>query len=66
MLLGVEVPSVPVEVSCISNEAEALRLAYPAYLESIASYLQSGIVVDLENRDRNESVNGVNSAYVAK
>jgi N-acetylmuramoyl-L-alanine amidase len=66
VLLGVEVPSVLVEVSCISNEAEALRLASPAYRESIASYLQTGIVDYLENRDRNESVNGVNSAYVAK
>ncbi len=66
VLLGVEVPSVLVEVSCISNEAEALRLASPAYRESIASYLQMGIVEYLEGRSQDQSVNGVSSAYVAK
>ncbi len=65
VLLGVEVPSVLVEVSCISNEAEADRLASPGYRENIASYLQTGIVEYLETRNQNTPSDGVNSKYVA-
>jgi N-acetylmuramoyl-L-alanine amidase len=60
VLLGVEVPSVLVEVSCISNEAESIRLSTPAYRESIASYLQTGIVDYLQARGPQQARNGVN------
>mgnify|MGYP001812394901 FL=1 len=66
VLLGVEVPSVLVEVSCISNEAEALRLGSPEYRERIASYLQTGIIDYLQGRGPQQASNGVNSNYVAK
>lgn len=50
VLLGVEVPSVLVEISCISNEAEAARLATPEYRDSIATYLETGVVEYLGRR----------------
>jgi N-acetylmuramoyl-L-alanine amidase len=49
-----------VEVSCISNEAESIRLSTPAYRESIASYLQTGIVDYLQARGPQQARNGVN------
>jgi N-acetylmuramoyl-L-alanine amidase len=50
VLLGVEVPSVLIEISCISNDAEAARLGTPEYRDSIASYLEIGIVEYLQAR----------------
>jgi N-acetylmuramoyl-L-alanine amidase len=50
VLLGVDVPSVLVEVSCISNKAEETRLAKPGYRDSVAGFLQTGIVEYLERR----------------
>jgi len=43
VLLGVAVPSVLVEVSCISNREEEARLSLPAYRENVASSLEAGI-----------------------
>jgi N-acetylmuramoyl-L-alanine amidase len=58
VLLGVEVPSVLVEVSCISNAAEEARLARPGYRDNIADYLMTGIVDYLEQRtNRRPSAN---------
>lgn len=51
VLLGVEVPSVLVEVSCISNEAEAARLSRPQYRDEIATYLEMGVVEYLGRRN---------------
>lgn len=50
VLLGVEVPSVLVEVSCLSNKAEETRLSKPAYRDSVAEFLKVGIVDYLERR----------------
>ena len=50
VLLGVEVPSVLVEISCISNKGEESRLSTPAYRDAVADYLKSGIVEYLEQR----------------
>lgn len=50
VLLGVEVPSVLVEVSCISNKAEETRLSMPGYRDSVTDYLKTGIVEYLEQR----------------
>jgi len=50
VLLGVDVPSVLVEVSCISNMAEESRLARPGYRDRVAGFLETGIVEYLEHR----------------
>jgi N-acetylmuramoyl-L-alanine amidase len=50
VLLGVEVPSVLVEISCISNKAEETRLSRPGYRDSVADFLQAGIVEYLQRR----------------
>jgi N-acetylmuramoyl-L-alanine amidase len=50
VLLGVEVPSVLVEVSCLSNKAEEARLRRPGYRDRIADVLKTGIVRYLQRR----------------
>jgi len=50
VLLGVEVPSVLVEVSCISNKAEETRLSTLEYRDNVADYLKTGIIEYLEQR----------------
>lgn len=50
VLLGVEMPSVLVEVSCLSNKVEELRLNTWNYREEIASYLETGILNYLKNK----------------
>jgi N-acetylmuramoyl-L-alanine amidase len=50
VLLGVEIPSVLVEVSCISNAAEETRLGTPDYRDSVAGFLEKGIVDYLDRR----------------
>ncbi len=42
VLLGVEAPSVLVEISCISKKQEELKLNLPAYREEITSFLAEG------------------------
>jgi N-acetylmuramoyl-L-alanine amidase len=56
VLLGVEVPSVLVEVSCISNKAEETRLGTPDYRDHVADYLMTGIVGYLEQRANRRSI----------
>jgi N-acetylmuramoyl-L-alanine amidase len=56
VLLGVDVPSVLVEVSCISNQAEETRLRTPAYRDHIASFLDAGIVAYLEHRAHQRTI----------
>ena len=66
VLLGVEVPSVLVEVSCISNKAEETRLSRAEYRDSVAEYLQAGIAEYLERRAHRRTIEGGKTQYVAK
>ncbi|HYQ70739.1 MAG TPA: N-acetylmuramoyl-L-alanine amidase [Gammaproteobacteria bacterium] len=66
VLLGVEVPSVLVEVSCISNKAEETRLSKPEYRDNVAGFLQAGIVEYLEQRGYRRSVEGGKIQHVAE
>lgn len=66
VLLGVEVPSVLVEVSCISNEAEAVRLGTPGYRDDVAEYLKTGVVEYLKRRAPHTQPDGVSTQYVAQ
>jgi N-acetylmuramoyl-L-alanine amidase len=65
VLLGVEVPSVLVEVSCISNKAEETRLSRPAYRDSVAGILKTGIVEYLEQREYRRTIEGGKTQHVA-
>jgi len=64
VLLGVEVPSVLVEVSCISNKAEEARLGTAEYRDSVAQYLESGIIQYLQQRSTDNKTDGVISEHV--
>lgn len=44
VLLGVDVPAVLVEVSCLSNREEEIELNTESHRENIARYLQAGIL----------------------
>jgi N-acetylmuramoyl-L-alanine amidase len=66
VLLGVEVPSVLVEVSCISNRAEEVRLGTPEYRDSVADHLRTGIVEYLERRAYPRKREGGKNQYVAR
>ena len=44
VLLGVEMPAVLVEVACLSNAEEEQRLKDAAYRETLAGYLERGII----------------------
>ena len=66
VLLGVDVPSVLVEISCISNRAEESRLGTPEYRDRVAEYLELGIVEYLQRRAIRGKQDGVNTQYVAQ
>jgi N-acetylmuramoyl-L-alanine amidase len=66
VLLGVDVPSVLVEISCISNKAEETRLSTRGYRDSVADFLKTGIVEYLERRTQRINTEGGNIANVAK
>ena len=66
VLLGVEVPSVLVEVSCISNMAEETRLSKPEYRDDIADFLKTGIIDYLEQREQRSPREGGQIKYVFK
>jgi N-acetylmuramoyl-L-alanine amidase len=66
VLLGVEVPSVLVEVSCISNMAEETRLSQPEYRDDIADFLKTGIIDYLDERERRSPREGGRINYVFK
>lgn len=66
VLLGSDVPSVLVEISCISNPAEADRLGTPAYRDNVADYLKTGVVTYLERRAPHTQPDGVSTQYVAQ
>jgi N-acetylmuramoyl-L-alanine amidase len=66
VLLGVDVPSVLVEVSCISNKAEEVRLGRPNYRDSVADFLKAGIVEYLERRSYPGTIQKGKAQYVVK
>ena len=66
VLLGVEVPSVLVEVSCISNKAEEARLSRPEYRDSVADFLEAGIVEYLQRRAYPGTIEGGKTQNVAQ
>jgi len=51
VLLGADMPSVLAEMTCISNPAEARRLATPAYRDKLAAALAEGIRDYLKARE---------------
>jgi N-acetylmuramoyl-L-alanine amidase len=51
VLLGVDAPSVLVEISCISKKQEELKLNLPAYREEITSFLAEGTTRYLARRN---------------
>jgi N-acetylmuramoyl-L-alanine amidase len=65
VLLGVEVPSVLLEISCISNKSEETRLSQPAYRDSVAGILKTGIVEYLEQREYRRTIEGGKTQHVA-
>ncbi len=50
VLLGVDAPSVLVEISCITKEEEELSLSTPGYRDRIALFLEEGITRYLSQR----------------
>jgi N-acetylmuramoyl-L-alanine amidase len=44
VLLGVDMPSVLTEVTCLSNQEEEIKLNQEAYREDIARYMEEGII----------------------
>jgi N-acetylmuramoyl-L-alanine amidase len=66
VLLSVDVPSVLVEVSCISNKAEETRLGRPDYRDSVADFLKAGIVEYLERRSYPGTIQKGKAQYVVK
>jgi N-acetylmuramoyl-L-alanine amidase len=57
VLSQIEVPSVLVELSCITNESEEAKLKTSKYREKIASYIDEGIVTYL-NMNYFKTMNG--------
>jgi N-acetylmuramoyl-L-alanine amidase len=56
VLLGVDVPSVLTEISCLSNEEEESKLNFESYREAVATYLEEGVVRYLNNNvDKGEA-----------
>ena len=51
VLLGVDAPSVLVEISCITKKEEELKLNMPAYREEITTFLTQGTVRYLNRRN---------------
>jgi N-acetylmuramoyl-L-alanine amidase len=66
VLLGVEVPSVLVEVSCISNKAEEIRLGTAGYRDNVAGFLRTGIVEYLERRAHQKTMTRGKMQHVVK
>jgi N-acetylmuramoyl-L-alanine amidase len=66
VLLGVEVPSVLAEISCISNQEEETRLGTPGYRDSVAGFLKTGIVEYLERRADQRTIARGKIAHVVK
>jgi N-acetylmuramoyl-L-alanine amidase len=58
VLLGVDMPSVLTEVTCLSNREEEMKLNNEAYREDIARYMEEGIIqyLQVKNNPRNSEV----------
>ena len=52
VLLGVDIPSVLSEVTCLSNHLEEKKLNQEPYREQIAQFLEEGIVVYLNKKNK--------------
>ena len=57
VLSQIEVPSVLVEISCITNEEEEAKLTTSKYREKVASYITEGVVTYLD-LNQFQTVNG--------
>lgn len=51
VLLGVDAPSILVEISCISNKQEEIKLNQATYRSAVTSFLVEGIIHYLASRD---------------
>jgi N-acetylmuramoyl-L-alanine amidase len=58
VLLGVDVPAVLAEVSCLSNKEEERMLSTPEHRENIAHYLEAGILDYLNKGELKYEANG--------
>ncbi len=58
VLLGVDVPAVLAEVSCLSNKQEEQLLNTPGHRENIAHYLEAGILDYLNKGELSYEANG--------
>ncbi len=58
VLLGVDVPAVLAEVSCLSNRQEEQLLNTPGHRENIANYLEAGILDYLNKGETSYEANG--------
>jgi N-acetylmuramoyl-L-alanine amidase len=58
VLLGVDVPAVLAEVSCLSNKEEERLLNTPGHRENIAHYLEAGILDYLNKGETSYEANG--------
>lgn len=52
VLLGVDIPSVLSEVTCLSNALEEEKLIRESYREEIARYLEQGVVLYLNQKNK--------------
>lgn len=66
VLLGVDVPSVLAEISCISNNLEERNLSRPAYRDEIARYIEQGISSYLEQHPQQRKLAQGDIKYVAE
>jgi len=53
VLLGVDIPAVLAEVSCLSNRQEEIELSFESHRENIARYIEAGILDYLNKGDTN-------------
>jgi N-acetylmuramoyl-L-alanine amidase len=58
VLLGVEGPSVLVEIGCISNPEDEIRLNSDDYLEKLATFLEQGVVDYLQQNPTKNAAPG--------
>ncbi len=58
VLLGVDIPAVLAEVSCLSNKEEEQMLNTPGHRENIAHYLEAGILDYLNKGEMSYEANG--------
>ena len=57
VLLGVDIPAVLAEVSCLSNKEEEMKLNTESHRENIAHYLEAGILDYLNKGEADYAAN---------